>query len=76
MFKVDLNFPTFALNFDLTPIEEDFLLHLVWKAPTLTGGGLINICEARLSLKRISLPSWNSEEYLSPRSLAYFDVVM
>ena len=33
MFKVPSNFPTFALNFDLTPIEEDFLLHLVWKAP-------------------------------------------
>ena len=32
MFKVPVNFVTFALNFDLTPIEEDFLLHLVWKA--------------------------------------------
>ena len=46
MFKVDLNFPTFALNFDLTPIEEDFLLHLVWKAPALSGGGLIKLKEA------------------------------
>ena len=43
MFKVALNFPTFAPFFDLTPIEEDFLLHLVWKAPALTGGGLISI---------------------------------
>ena len=32
MFKVPVNFGTFAPFFDLTHIEEDFLLHLVWKA--------------------------------------------
>ena len=41
MFKVPSNFRTFASIFDLTPIEEDFLLHLVWKAPALSGGGLL-----------------------------------
>ena len=35
MFKVPLNFRTFASIFDLTPIEEDFLLHLLLKAPAL-----------------------------------------
>ena len=33
VYKVPENFPTFASIFDLTPIEEDFLLHLVWKVP-------------------------------------------